>query len=97
MARYVDADALLEKRWDVPFETNDAHYVQVVDVADIENAPTADVVEIKHGEWKGKSIAGYSDIKCSVCSKVFPHQTGKWNFCPNCGTKMDEGVKDDLC
>ena len=46
MARYIDADALLEKRWDVPFETNDAHYVQVVDVADIENAPTADVVEV---------------------------------------------------
>lgn len=60
MARYIDADALLEKRWDVPFETNDAYYVQVVDVADIDNAPTADVVEVVRCE-KCKHFAEYSD------------------------------------
>lgn len=30
-------EKVLEKRWDVPYETKDAHYVQVVDVGDIED------------------------------------------------------------
>lgn len=52
----------------------------------IDNAPTADVQEIKHGRW----IGGY----CSRCSKHAPY----WSmastyyesmYCPNCGAKMD--------
>ena len=58
MARYIDADALLDKRWDVPFETKNAHYVQVVDVADIEEAPTADVVEV---------------VRCKDCTEWIEH------------------------
>ena len=50
---------------------------------------SADVAEVKHGEWKGKPIAGYSNIRCSVCNAVFLSQTGKWHYCPNCGAKMD--------
>lgn len=38
--RLIDADALIEKAWDVPFETENAHFVQVVDVGDIMDAPT---------------------------------------------------------
>lgn len=85
MARYIDADALLEKRWDVPFETNDAHYVQVVDVADIENAPTADVAEVKHGEWitLEAEIGLYS---CSLCGHKILR--AECNYCPNCGADM---------
>ena len=91
MARYIDADALGigkadRKIFNVP-EYADG-WNSAVDI--IEEAPTADVAEVKHGEWKGKPIAGYSDIKCSVCNKVFPHQTGKWNYCPNCGAMMDK-------
>ena len=108
MARYIDADKLKDnfceacsthKRYCMTVEKCRAReqpdYKWCFKMRLIDNAPTADVVEVKHGEWKGKPIAGYSDIKCSVCSKVFPHQTGKWNFCPNCGAKMDGGVNDD--
>lgn len=66
--RYIDADALLEKRWDVPFETNDAHYVQVVDVADIENAPTADVAEV---------------VRCGECTKWDAHEGDEYGTCAN--------------
>lgn len=31
------ADRLKEKSWDVPYKTKEAHYVQVVDVGDIED------------------------------------------------------------
>lgn len=60
----------------------------------IKNAPTADVVEVKRGEWKNKPIAGYSNIRCSVCNSVFTSQTGKWNYCPNCGAIMNGGKEE---
>ncbi len=31
------AERLIEKRWDVPYETKNAHFVQVVDVGDIKD------------------------------------------------------------
>lgn len=44
----------------------------------------------KRGHWKGKPIAGYSTVRCSECGDVFRENSGKWNYCPNCGSKMDE-------
>lgn len=48
---------------------------------------------IKHGYWKGKPIAGYSTVRCSECGETFIENNGKWNYCPNCGARMDEVVK----
>lgn len=59
----------------------------------IEDAPTIDAKPVKHGYWKGKPIAGYSDVRCSKCGNVFMDNTGKWKYCPNCGAKMDK-VRD---
>lgn len=47
-------------------------------------------VQLKHGYWKGKPIAGYSTVRCSECGRVFMENSGKWNYCPNCGARMDE-------
>jgi hypothetical protein len=65
---------------------------------DIETIPTADVVEVKHGEWvekdcitesnRGRTIH-YVTNKCSVCGKW--NGRHKSNYCPNCGAKMDGG------
>ena len=49
--------------------------------------PTADVVEVRHGEW---IYDHWCEFKCSECghfSKTEPR--GKENYCPNCGAKMD--------
>ena len=53
----------------------------------IANAPTVDAVEVVHGRWlEGKTLE-----KCSICGKKgFPD----WNYCPNCGAKMDGGNED---
>ena len=55
--------------------------------------PTADVVEVKHGEWKKH---GYK-WECSICRMRInldgtPVQNGL-NYCPNCGAKMEGGVE----
>ena len=63
---------------------------------DISGLPAADVAEGVHGEWETNSDRPDSLI-CSVCKCGFdmwkhdPH-----NFCPNCGSKMDEGKNNAI-
>ena len=53
----------------------------------LDNAPAADVEEVKHGEWERIIRNGKPrGIKCSLCGKhIHFHE----NFCPECGAKMD--------
>ena len=63
-----------------------------------EEAPEADVVEAKHGEWKKQQFVGrcgifsIKDFLCGECGESFEVGQGKglMHFCPNCGAKMDE-------
>lgn len=48
--------------------------------------------ERKMGKWIGKPIAGYSNVRCSNCNNVYIDNSGKWNYCPNCGAKMNQVV-----
>lgn len=82
MARYVDANL-------APIYLNETACEQ------IKMMPTADVVEMKHGEWidniqKFTSPAGVTKdylvgYKCSVCGRT---ESRKEPYC-NCGAKMD--------
>ena len=53
-----------------------------------DEAPTADVREVVHGEWIDKDDSNYY---CSECD--FPisnnYRIDVLNFCPHCGAKMD--------
>ena len=40
------------------------------------------------GHWIGKPLAGYCNVRCSVCETVFLANSGKWKFCPECGSKI---------
>ena len=57
----------------------------------------------KHGHWisvpdkspKTTTINMYSFIcSCSECGQSVGHHI-EYNYCPRCGAKMDEGVKQD--
>jgi DNA-directed RNA polymerase subunit RPC12/RpoP len=54
------------------------------------------LVQLKYGYWKRKPIAGCSAVRCSECENVFLENNGKWNYCPNCGTRMNEERKEDV-
>ena len=57
----------------------------------IMQAPTVDAVEVVHGRWEKSEHHGF--LCCSECKDVYISDEwqadGKWNFCPNCGAKMD--------
>lgn len=93
MNRYIDADKLIDKyeraiedEWNK--KTSPSSWADAYDcvIADIDDVPTADVVEVKHGEWT-KSSPYNRFMNCSVCGFGQDHTTFK--YCPNCGAKMD--------
>lgn len=55
----------------------------------VDALPAADVVEVKHGEWKKRG----NELKCSCCKLICYSNNDDWSFCPNCGAKMDGGTR----
>ena len=104
MARYIDAEKMLvtavkDKKF--IFTKEDALKDEVVvktvygDLAEFINSqPTADVVEVKHGEWEIKTDDYDCEyMKCSVCKEEFYPSDADTvdttpNYCPNCGADM---------
>ena len=87
--RLIDADELIEKAWDVPFETENAHFVQVVDVGDIMSAPTISPDSLRpKGRW---TLNRDGSGTCSECHRT---RTDVWdmdnwdNYCSHCGADM---------
>lgn len=53
-------------------------------------APAADVAPVVHGRW----IEDHDYLKCAECGVMVKwdftfFDIGNWNYCPNCGAKMD--------
>ena len=85
MSRYIDADALKDY-----VNSISTHWLNEWDtlgvLAAIDKAKTVDVQKVKHGKWIPVDPTGFVGMqRCSECRKVF----WKFNFCPNCGAKMD--------
>ena len=94
MAEYIDREALYEKAYwhgehpdvDNPFPDG----VDAIDIEDVDTIPAADVAPVRHGRWIYDKKAQRS--YCSVCKGYFYGATNSpMSYCPNCGTKMDEG------
>lgn len=62
----------------------------------IDTAPTVNAVIVTHGHWETNSDRPDSLI-CSVCKCGFDMwKHDQHNFCPNCGSKMDEGKNNAI-
>ena len=63
----------------------------------IDDAPAVDTVEAVHGRWEKSEYNGF--VRCDKCKDVYIDESwltdGKWNYCPNCGAKMDGERKDN--
>ena len=95
MSRYIDADAVLEliKAESHKTDVNGAEQLGVLMCHRIvRTAPTADVVELRRGEWTKEVTDMWH---CSIClHPCLLNGGGDYvlsNFCHNCGVKMDNG------
>lgn len=57
----------------------------------IASTPIVDAVEVVHGHWE-TTPASYL-LYCSACDAILEYQQ-RYNYCPNCGAKMDGGIKE---
>ena len=107
MPRYIDAE-LLEKwmkrdEWDTPDERwrPESEFGRMID-----SIPTADVEEVRHGEWVPKSSSKADCSRCGRgCADIWYTSNGtrfrirgeEANICYVCGAKMNwkKGEKED--
>lgn len=105
MARYIDAEKLKSELYMKIKQLSLVHPKQEKGVRIaydiVEEQPTADVQEVKHGKWIKEWRDGFVNGKrnyeliCPYCNfSYFDNQCGfivpeHFNFCPNCGAKMD--------
>lgn len=97
MAEYIERDEAIRKALDACIKVV-GHGITQFDAVDIveimESIPTADVVEVRHGEWGLIDECANEGVYCSVCNKKiyitnYINQKIKSKICPNCGAKMD--------
>ena len=109
MAKYIDSDKLCKGLKEMAsVQCPDKQNTILGVVSTIKNTPTADVVEVKRGEWmpyyeevEVYNSGGFTEKKrtgwiCGKCKRkrsFTPYGTEK--YCCECGAKMDlkEGVK----
>ena len=80
MSRYINAVIAAEKiseKHNIPFSDLVDTFVEI---------PSADVVEVKRGEWKVDETHDYEPY-CSLCGHE-PIAGEKYNYCPDCGADM---------
>ena len=90
MTEYINTTTLL-KELDHAFHTDTIGKKDVINL--IINLPAADVAPVRHGQW----ITEFDDLgwlkhTCTVCGYVKRtdvHVSLGWNYCPNCGARMD--------
>ena len=107
MAEYIDRKALGISKCNPDVFENKGYaegWNSAIEI--IENAPDADVAEVKHGYWEEVDSTPKGQMfHCSVCHKTayFPQPTRDktwkkqcpYTYRPNCGAKMDERVVQD--
>ena len=91
--RLIDANALKSEFEWLKSVVNESSKDEVMDVMQrIDNAPTVDAVEVVHGRWIDTPDE-MTKYKCDNPKCGFPSFV-PWNYCPNCGARMDGGVSD---
>lgn len=90
MARYIDVDKFIEYLgFENTEEERDENVGEIVTLQDFDNQITEDVQEVKHGKWVSTVNAlGEIEYHCSKCDNYLIFLL--YNFCPNCGAKMDK-------
>lgn len=80
MSKYIDLDKVIDKLED------EWGYEGMRE--DLYELPTADVEEVRHGEW----LENGANYKCSRCGNTESYYTD--SYCRVCGARMDGGKEE---
>lgn len=94
--RMIDANRLVQYINADPYLTeSEQSYVR----CSVSRQPTVDAVEMVHGEWVIERSPVEAEFKCSECGYLYinadSYAKEEYNYCPNCGAKMDGERKDN--
>ena len=95
MAEYIEREALREilDGWrDAHADVDDVHGCGLLEdvICEVDAQTAADVSPVVHGRW----VEHFDEMECPVCKRQWNYcdnDTNTFNFCPNCGAKMDRG------
>ena len=65
--------------------------LQIEDETIVLHTDPVDVAEVVHGQWIEKPYLLGTTRYCSHCGQNYGMPHGVFNYCPNCGAKMDGG------
>lgn len=105
MSEYISREAVLkhlnECKEDPLFDPDMARICFAISIF-IEGMQAADVQPVVHGKWdthdvvkvlcSGKTLDGF--CQCEACGDVFPLAYSEYNYCPNCGARMDGDIDE---
>ena len=91
MAEYIERELLINHVEDLPTWGADGNMLDREDViGSIENRLAADVAPVRHGHWIRKPHWCVSCSYCGKCTHDYEGEAELYNYCPYCGSKMDE-------
>ena len=87
MADYIEREKVLSKAAPVA-----GCFSNMISAYDVIMLPTADVAPVVHGRWIEKDKYTFGVMyDCSICGDRILDNGHSWNYCPNCGAKMNGG------
>ena len=105
MAKYIDREVLIEWLKRIPLkDLSDGRGLCRIIMEDdfkkaIKKMPkgiVADVAPVRHGRWvKQDKYAFGTFYDCSICDNRILDTGRSWNYCPNCGAKMDGSSNEE--
>ena len=91
MDEYIERENAIA--WFMPYAHTGESIDEDVVISDIKGMKAADVAPVRHGLWKCRGDCGVTE--CSACGWSIEEYAGDYDYCPNCGAKMDGGDSDE--
>ena len=97
--RLIDPNEIpfVSARIDPTYSGKSAYYAHVAFQQEVKKIQRIEAEPVKHARWIDQKHGTY---KCSSCGNLLDFGgvnagRGDANYCPNCGSKMDEEINDE--